>query len=647
MSRTKQPNVEKDESPTPPPASKKAKTAPNPKEGKYRWKVQETDPKPKAKGIVINEPTRPQIRSTSSLHTGRGKGKLRDVDKQAEQWKIGVQAAPRHLDTQSEFQRKSRFTSASVQANGNQVTPSAPASQMPNQILEEVQPLPTSGIITAPIHISDQKSFKLYYGERKFCPTVYVDLGKLKSECNIDLSPWLKQYEPLLSIRTVYCPTVVKLFYFNMIAANETDAEGNIIEEVLETQVRGKKIKITAESINNILGITDVPTTSVKPLSDDAIFSILKPGEPIGKLNFKPASMCNTFRVIWFIYSRNMVQKGNNFTHFTSRDYNLFASIISQEPQNVGKWVLDEMNNFRFNSKMTSTIPFPNLVSFILFAHKVWYLIDEEKPMKPLMFGKDHVHRMQISFTESSGQSKTKAAKKKTSSPKADEAQSSQVAGSPTTSGHSPSFFGASLQSYMQDILKKAVDTVLRSNASILRSNKSILEANEFFLTRMEAANDKLVTTLEDTRKTLVSHIDHNFQVIFEQQDEHEKRISQLEKNMDLFGSPTYEPSSAPQTFVPSGSTHITKPPPVSAPAETTSVPDSILEPSTISETTTTLMLDDPLPSSIPPSATTPLPLSTATLDDPCPILKPTSSSTCTSNDVTFSSFLPHDKGGE
>ncbi|KAK4265448.1 hypothetical protein QN277_026500 [Acacia crassicarpa] len=109
MARTKQPNVEKDESLPPPLASKKAKTTPNPKEGKYRSKVQEMNPQPKAKGIVINEPTRPQTQSMSSLPTSRGKGKLREADKQAEQWEIGVQATPKHLDTQSEFQTKSKF----------------------------------------------------------------------------------------------------------------------------------------------------------------------------------------------------------------------------------------------------------------------------------------------------------------------------------------------------------------------------------------------------------------------------------------------------------------------------------------------------------------------------------------------------------
>ncbi|KAI9128744.1 hypothetical protein K1719_000227 [Acacia pycnantha] len=112
--------------------------------------------------------------------------------------------------------------------------------------------------------------------------------------------------------------------------------------------------------------------------------------------------------------------------------------------------------------------------------------------------------------------------------------QSTQAAPS---SGHYPSFFGASLQSYIQDALKQAVDTVLRSNASILASNESILKENEVFLNRMEGATDKLVTTVEDTLKTLLSRIYHNFQLIFQQQDEHEKRINKLEKNMDDWDS--------------------------------------------------------------------------------------------------------------
>ncbi|KAI9085491.1 hypothetical protein K1719_032558 [Acacia pycnantha] len=115
------------------------------------------------------------------------------------------------------------------------------------------------------------------------------------------------------------------------------------------------------------------------------------------------------------------------------------------------------------------------------------------------------------------------------------DAQSTQAASYPTPSS-SPSFFETSLQSYIQDALNKAVDIVLRSNASILASNQSILKANVIFLNRMEGATDKLVTTVEDTLKTLVSRIDHNFHVIFQRQDEHEKRINKLEKNMDELG---------------------------------------------------------------------------------------------------------------
>ena len=71
-----------------------------------------------------------------------------------------------------------------------------------------------------------------------------------------------------------------------------------IIEEILETELRGQKIKLTTESLNTILGIIDVPIESEKTLIDAEIFAVLKPGEPIGPLTFNPASICDTFRVI-------------------------------------------------------------------------------------------------------------------------------------------------------------------------------------------------------------------------------------------------------------------------------------------------------------------------------------------------------------
>ena len=76
----------------------------------------------------------------------------------------------------------------------------------------------------------------------------------------------------------------------------------------------------------------------------------LRLGEPLGPLTFAPVEMPPSHKVLWYIYSRNMVQKGRNFTHFAKRDYLLLASIIAKVPYNIGKWVLNEMRRFQFES---------------------------------------------------------------------------------------------------------------------------------------------------------------------------------------------------------------------------------------------------------------------------------------------------------
>ena len=88
------------------------------------------------------------------------------------------------------------------------------------------------GMVNTSITFSDQALFDHHYRDRPFCPIIYVDLKKFRTECNLDLSPWLRQYKPLLYIRTPYSPTIIRLFYFNM---RVDDKEYDDDEDVLIT----------------------------------------------------------------------------------------------------------------------------------------------------------------------------------------------------------------------------------------------------------------------------------------------------------------------------------------------------------------------------------------------------------------------------
>ena len=93
--------------------------------------------------------------------------------------------------------------------------------------------------------------------------------------------------------------------------ANRVDENDTVMEERL-------KILLTADSINTTLGINDPPSEPMDTLSDEEIFKILRPSEPLGLLTFAPIEIPPTYKALWYINSRNLVQKGRNFTHFTT-----------------------------------------------------------------------------------------------------------------------------------------------------------------------------------------------------------------------------------------------------------------------------------------------------------------------------------------
>ena len=137
-------------------------------------------------------------------------------------------------------------------------------------------------------------------------------------------------------------------------------------EDVLVTSIWGKEIKFSATDLNTLFGFSSVPedppnfsdSKSIKILFSNATFdgNIFK---------YSPGQMSETNRVIWYLYSRSMVNKGQSYTHFVLKDFQLFASLIAKKPRNLGRWIISKMQLF-LSSSRKSTIPFPNLVSQII-----------------------------------------------------------------------------------------------------------------------------------------------------------------------------------------------------------------------------------------------------------------------------------------
>ena len=173
---------------------------------------------------------------------------------------------------------------------------------------------------------------------------------------------------------------------------NILNSDGELVEERVTTSVRGVKFTLSASIINSILKITNPPPISTPTYNNQEIFTTLVPNKEFPEdqrhtLSFKPGSMSPINRVLWYIYSRNFVQKGGSFTHFSQRDYCFFIAFVKQHPLNLGHWIFQEIIRFKFSCRRPSHIPFPSLVSVILFYHKIWHAGPPESMKFPLYFG--------------------------------------------------------------------------------------------------------------------------------------------------------------------------------------------------------------------------------------------------------------------
>ncbi|KAK4283952.1 hypothetical protein QN277_000849 [Acacia crassicarpa] len=183
---------------------------------------------------------------------------------------------------------------------------------------------PPEGFVSAPSAMTREENdkFREAYLHRDFCPIVAVNLSDFFQENHLDLSPWLKQYENFVSISAPYTPHLVCMFYCNMEYDNELGPDGELLEERVTTMVRGVKFTLSTKIINKILKVVNPPPIPEFSYNNQEVFETLRPDKPFPpnqqlRLTFNPGSMSPENRVLWYVYSRNFIQKGGNFTHFT------------------------------------------------------------------------------------------------------------------------------------------------------------------------------------------------------------------------------------------------------------------------------------------------------------------------------------------
>ena len=216
-------------------------------------------------------------------------------------------------------------------------------------------------------------------------------------------------------------------------------------------------------------------------------------------------------RIIHYIYSRCLVNKSKNFTHLATGDYHLLASIMAKEKRNIGQLVFNEIWKFKHTTSKRMSIPYPCLISRILEQHNIWYIMQDQKPVKPIKFSEIHLHRMKIEYHLSprKGLTDSKRKKKTPSGPSQahqDEAQSS----APQHSSSVPSFTQNSVQHLLQAEFKRMSEEFSANFQREIRSYTTHLlrMSNEYFSGKtLESEFWKLATSVNSRISALENKV--------------------------------------------------------------------------------------------------------------------------------------------
>ena len=354
---------------------------------------------------------------------------------------------------------------------------------------------------------------------------------------------------------------------------------------------------ISAALLNKILKVTNPPEASTPRYSREDIYTTLIPGKEIpddqrAHLSFKPADMPPLHRVIWHIYSRNFLQKGGSYTHFTQKDYRFFTAFIKKHPLNIGQWLFKELHAFKFVSRRISYMPFASLISLIMFYHKIWYVGPpvEMKEIPP--FGATQLRQMKIKFpAEGSGQSQApQRSQPQVSQPVTHEAQSAPPPLPADFDQRIRAIVDAAMTSFLNrvqsDVGQLGMD--VKSRLDDVIANQEDLQAQ---LIQMKDESEKIQGEISDQLIDLDARLSIQMTTTFEARD----KINQLIRHFDLGGSSSAGPSSsspAPEVHPsipvsqPSPEPHLSPPssPHFSFPSPpfTTSSPTTITTPATV-----------------------------------------------------------------
>ena len=167
---------------------------------------------------------------------------------------------------------------------------------------------------------------------------LYLDLDRVDDLGFPHLRPFLERYMPWLSINQNYNVNVLRVFCQTLTGRakfRKVDGKEQIHKLSFTATVRGRSIRFTWQTLNEMMGITDESMNEwMYPEAHKYSKEDLE--KLYGTNGKKVSKMSDSNRLLYYVYSRMMTHKGGNFNEFANVDNPWFPRLLKQLPINPG-----------------------------------------------------------------------------------------------------------------------------------------------------------------------------------------------------------------------------------------------------------------------------------------------------------------------
>ena len=193
---------------------------------------------------------------------------------------------------------------------------------------------------------------------------LFIDLNKIDELGFSHLRPYLERYMPWLGINQDYNVNVLRVFCQSLTGKakfKKVDGKEQIHKLSFTATVRGRSIRFTWKTLNEMMGITD------ESMNEWLYPEALKYSKEVldklyGTSGKKVSKMSDSNRLLYYVYSRMMTHKGGNFNEFTLIDNPWFPRILSHQPINPGQLICLELQRWLTNDK-SGYLPYPTIIA--------------------------------------------------------------------------------------------------------------------------------------------------------------------------------------------------------------------------------------------------------------------------------------------